>query len=135
MKKLITICAVAVVLVISATTQATTVDWKGVTWDVQDATAVVNGNGSLTLTSSVDHSFSVGLHANRLDSTFETVMNPWIQWSFAGHKGDILIDKEETIQPGNPTIQAGSNWEKKWAVNPSPPGHRRTVTRNQISYQ
>lgn len=113
MRKLLTICAAVMLLATTAMVKAGTIDWKGVTWDVQNATAVVNVDGSLTLTSLVNHSFSVGLHANRLSSTFENVMDPWIQWSFEGHKGDILIEQEAS--PG-PTIQMGSLWDYKWAV-------------------
>ena len=114
MKKIITICAVvAMISAISGVAQADTVDWKGVTWDLQNATAVVNGNGSLTLTSLADSSSGVGLHANRLSGAFENVMDPWILWSFEGHKGDILIEQEAA--PG-PTIQVGSLWDAKWAV-------------------
>ena len=32
-------------------------------------------------------------------------------------------------------IEAAHGYDRAKVVNPSPPGHRRTVTRNQISYQ
>jgi len=111
MKKLITICAL-LVLAVSVTANAT-IDWKGVTWDVSNGTAVVNGDGSLTLTSTAVSSSGVSLHANRLSSGFGDIMDPWVQWSFTGHKADILIEYESA--PG-PTVQAGSLWDNYWAV-------------------
>ena len=82
--------AMAVVLAVGSSAQAApmaaTVEWKGVTWDVLNGTAVVNGDGSLTLTSAVTVSVGATLHANRLSATFDTVMDPWVEWSFAGHK-------------------------------------------------
>jgi hypothetical protein len=53
MKKLITICAViGMVLAISITAKATTVAWKGLTWDIYgaDTTAIINGSGGLDIT-------------------------------------------------------------------------------------
>ena len=115
--KIFTVCMVCAVLVFAAGTQvqADTVAWKGVTWTLDNVTAMVNGDDSLTLTL-VNNADTAGLHVNRLPwggGTFETVMDPWIQWSFEGHKGDILIETESS--PG-PTVHAGSNWDHYWAV-------------------
>jgi len=104
--KALLVYAVAMVLTVGSQAWADTIDWKGVTWDVIDGTAVVNGDGSLTLTSAVNHPFSVALHVNRLNG-LEGVLDPWVQWSFEGHRADILIEQED--YPG-PTVQAGSNW-------------------------
>ncbi|MFH1730366.1 MAG: hypothetical protein ABIF82_01795 [Planctomycetota bacterium] len=104
---------------------AGTIDWKGVTWDLDNGTAVVNPDGSLTLTiTSGTGSGIAALHVNRLPwgaGTFDTVMDPWIQWSFDGHKGDIMVEQE--AYPG-PTVFAGSNWGYKLA------GTRYTDTEN-----
>ncbi|MEI8194874.1 MAG: PEP-CTERM sorting domain-containing protein [Phycisphaerae bacterium] len=103
----------ATILALDSAARSATVDWKGVTWDVLNGTAVINGDGSLTLTSAVSGSVGAALHANRLSATFDTVMDPWVKWSFAGHKADILIEDE--TYPG-PTIGAGSVWGVYWAV-------------------
>jgi len=116
--KIFIVYMVCAVLVFAAGTQvqADTVAWKGVTWTLDNVTATVNGDDSLTLTL-VNTADAAGLHVNRLPwggGTFETVMDPWIQWSFESHKGDILIEKEEP-SPG-PTVSAGSKWDHYWAV-------------------
>ena len=116
MKNWIATFCFAALLAAAGTGSADTIDWKGVTWTLDNVTAVVNPDGSITLTSLVTHSHTACLHANRLSDTFESVMDPWIMWSFTGHKGDILIEKEDTVEPGGPTIQAGSLWDNKWAV-------------------
>jgi len=93
------------------------VTWKGVDWDLQNATAVINPDDSLTLTLLSGSGSGIGgLHANRLPfggGTFDSVTTPWVQWAFAGHKGDMLIEQEAF--PG-PTVQVGSNWGYAWAV-------------------
>jgi hypothetical protein len=110
--------ACAVLTFVGAQARAATIEWKGVTWDLSsNGTAVVNPNGSLTLTITNGTGSGIAwLHVNRLPwggGTFETVMDPWVRWSFEGHKGDILIDKEGGL---NPTIQAGSLWDRYWAA-------------------
>lgn len=105
----------ALVAAFTATEIATadTIDWKGITWTVNNASAIVNGDGSLTLTSSASSSSGVALHANRLSLGFDEVMDPWVQWSFSGHRADILIEQET---PPGPTIQGGSHWDHTLAV-------------------
>ncbi len=111
-------------LCLSGVVQATTIDWKGVEWEINNGIAVVNPNGSLTLTAITTSTSNAGvyLHANRLSDDFDTIMDPWIQWSFTGHTGDILIEQETF--PG-PTIQAGSLWDKYWAVTRYTDGNSR----------
>jgi len=119
----IVMMALAALILANGIAGADTIDWKGVTWDLYNGTAVVNPDGSLTLTSG-DGGEKAWLHVNRLPwgaGTFDTVMDPWIQWSFEGHKGDIMIEQES--YPG-PTVFAGSNWGYELA------GTRYTDTEN-----
>ena len=117
MKRIMMILAVAALMLANGIAGAGTIDWKGVTWDLDNGTAVVNPDGSLTLTiTSGTGSGTAALHVNRLPwgaGTFDTVMDPWVQWSFEGHKGDIMIEQE--AYPG-PTVQAGSIWGYELAV-------------------
>jgi hypothetical protein len=112
MKKFCVMSAVVALLVMGSVAQSATIDWKGVTWDLNNATAVENIDGSLTLTSLITSSAGVTLHANRLSDTFASVIDPWVKWSYTGHVGDIFIEKEGHVSgvADQPRLGAGSPW-------------------------
>lgn len=114
-----TLVAVAVLalslLAVSGVASATTIQWKGVTFQTQGSgTATVDSNGDLLLTPTGN---SFALHVNRLPdggnapSPINANGTPFISFSYidpgvAGQNIDFSI-QDETVA-GQPRIQAGS---------------------------
>jgi len=89
---------------------ATTVEWKGVTWDVLEGSAVVDGNGYLVLTAG--SSGNAVVHVNRLPG-LETVTTPSVELTYtdtgdSDHKIDMQIADETATNI--PYVSFGSLW-------------------------
>jgi len=97
------------VILISCLGFSQTISWKGITWDVLNGTAIVDGSGHLVLTA--DGTGQAVVHVNQI-ATLAGASTPWIQLSYmdvttAGHKIDMLMEDEAGLYP---RFACGSMW-------------------------
>ena len=107
-KRIILMLVVSLMMV--GVVSAATVDWKGITWDVLDGSAVVDGDGYLVLTA--DSSGIAQVHVNRLPG-LETATTPSVELTYtdtgnSDHNIDMIIDDEDAAN--NPRFAVGSLW-------------------------
>lgn len=108
MKKLFTFLIIAI-LAIQGYSQ-TTIVWKGITWDVLNGTAAVDGSGNLVLTA--DGTGQAIVHVNQI-ATLAGAATPWIQLSYMDvtTAGQIEMLMEDETAPYT-RFSCGSMWSK-----------------------